>query len=157
MKRFISIYQHLILCAMVLFFASCQSTQTEKEIPGWENVTLHATGFGRIEKTWSITERVQAVQKAKIDAYAQLESDILALKINSTKKVDDHAKEDEVLKKKISAYVRGAKIIQTENSDLGVKVYAELFLGGNFKATIGLNQKRQKSSSDPRRAEELSP
>lgn len=156
MIRLAPIRHGFVVLACFFFLVSCQSAQIDEGTPGWENVTLSATGFGGIEKHWSISERIQAVQKAKMDAYAQLESDILALNINAKKKVSDLTEEDETLRRKISAYVRGAKIIRMENSDIGVKVYTELFLGGNFKATIGLNQKRPKSSSHPQRGEDLS-
>ncbi|MFQ5587873.1 MAG: hypothetical protein ACE5F7_03445 [Nitrospiria bacterium] len=148
MKRFVSLLRCFAAIGCCLMLLSCQSTQIVEGTPGWENVTLSATGFGGIEKHWSIAKRIEAVQKAKVDAYARLESDILALNINATKRVVDLTKDDETLRKKISAYVRGAKIIRTENSTTGVKIYAELFLGGNFKATMGLSPKRTTTSSN---------
>ncbi len=140
----------------VFFLAACQSAQINEGTPGWENVTLQAAGFGEINQAWSAADRMTAVQKAKVDAYAQLETRILAIQINPSRKVEDLTIEDESLRKKISSYVRGAKIIRTENSETGVRVFAELFLGGNFKATLGLNQKRSNTPSNLSRDEGLS-
>lgn len=144
----------MVICSV--FFLSCQSTRIDTRYAGWENVTLFAEGFGLIEKDWSISKRVQAVQTAKIDAYAQLESEIMDLQTDSGLKVSELAGKDETLKKKIAAFVRGAKITQTENSEAGVKISMELFLGANFKATIGLSQKRSKSPSSLQKEEDLS-
>lgn len=144
----------VVICSVL--FLSCQSTQIDTRYAGWENVTLFAEGFGPIEKDWSISKRVQAVQTAKIDAYAQLESKIMDLRTDSGMKVSELAGKDETLRKKIAAFVRGAKITQTENSEAGVKMSTELFLGANFKATIGLSQKRPKSPPGLQKEEDLS-
>lgn len=140
-----------ISCLLVLcftFLGGCQTTQVDVRYAGWENVTLVATGFGDIQKEWSISARVQAVQEAKINAYAQLESQALALKTDTGVQVLELVAKDETLAKKISAFVRGAKIIQTGNAEAGVKIVMELFLGDSFKATLGLSRKREPSPSD---------
>lgn len=141
-----------LLCAFV--FLSCQSAQIDEGHKDWENMTLRATGFGGIDKNWSISERVQAIQKAKVDAYTQLEAKIMVLKTGSMTKVSDLVEEDDTLQKKIAAFVRGAKIVRTENNDKGLKVVTELFLGGSFKATLGLIQNRPKSLSNLQRGGE---
>ena len=141
----------LLFCALV--FLSCQSVQIDEGHKEWENMTLRATGFGGIDKNWSISERVQAIQKAKVDAYTQLEAKIMVLKTGSMTKVSDLVEEDDTLQKKIAAFVRGAKIVRTESNDQGLKVVTELFLGGSFKATLGL-QNRPKSPSNLNRAGE---
>ncbi len=142
----------VLFCSLVLL--SCRSAQIDEGHKDWGNMTLHATGFGGIDKNWSISERVQAIQKAKVDAYTQLEAKIMMLKTASMTKVSSLVAEDDTLQKKIAAFVRGAKIIRTENNDEGVKVVTELFLGGSFKATMGLSQNRPKSPSNLQRGGE---
>ena len=120
---------------------SCQSAPPPS--PGdWADVTLRATGTGPIRGEWSASERMQAVQRAKVDAYGKLESQVLALQINSKKTVQELAQKDEGIRKKITAFVKGAKIVDTENADQGIEVTAELFLGESFKATLGLLEKK---------------
>jgi len=145
-KRITQVKTIFIVAIFFGLVSSCQSVKVDALHPGWENITLYATGFGQIEKDWSISERIRAVQKAKMDVYAKLESDIMKLQTDSKKKVSDLVADDEGLYKKIGAFVRGAKIIRTENNEKGVKVVAEIFLGGNFKATIGLGAKKLQGS-----------
>lgn len=145
----------VLISVLPVFFLSCQSVPTEKPTGDWANVTLGAIGFGEIEKNWSIADRVQAIQRAKADIYAQLESQIMALQTDSGKKVFELLETDETMHLKIAAFVRGAKIIRTENGDKGLEIVAELFLGEGFKATIGLAKKKQKSLSAPQRGNNL--
>lgn len=92
-----------------------------------------------------------------MDIYTQLESQIMMLQIDSSTKVIDLAEEDETIKTKISAFVRGAKIVRTENSQRGVSIVAELYLGENFKATIGLAERKQAPmSTNPQRSDTFS-
>lgn len=139
----------------VFLILSCQSVPTEKPARDWANVTLMSTGFGAIEKNWSIADRVQAIQRAKADIYTQLESQIVALKTDSGKKVVELLEKDETMHLKIAAFVRGAKIVRTETGDKGLKIVAELFLGEGFKATIGLAKKKQKSLPGPQRGNNI--
>lgn len=127
----------------------CQTISEDAGLGSWANVTLRVTGRGAIEKGWTITERLQAIQRAKVDAYAQLESQIMALETTAGDKMTELSARDESMQKKIAAFVRGAKIIRTENDETGVKVVAQLFLGEGFKATIGLAKRRQQELSNP--------
>ena len=102
-----------LLVSCFLFLGGCETTKIDVRYAGWENVTLVARGLGSIQKEWSISERLQAVQAAKINAYAQLESQANALKTDTGKKVSELVAKDAVLGDKIAAFVRGAKITQT--------------------------------------------
>lgn len=128
----------------VLFLLSCESGPEVAPHADWADVTLHAVGVGPIQGEWSLSERIQAVQHAKVDAYAKLESQILMLQTGSKKTISDLVAKDEQIGKKIASFVRGARIVRTENKENGVEVLTELFLGENFKATIGLAERKPK-------------
>ncbi|VAX26240.1 hypothetical protein MNBD_NITROSPIRAE01-1215 [hydrothermal vent metagenome] len=145
----------LIFCFLLL--VGCETNKVDVRYAGWENVTLVATGLGSIQKEWSISARLQAVQTAKINAYAQLESQANSLNTDTGKKVSAFVEKDKALAQKIAAFVRGAKITQTENVAAGVEIMMELFLGDNFKATLGLSQKRERSPSNPQNGDDSSP
>lgn len=132
-----------------LFFSavllmSCQSGPEKKTQSDWADVTLRAVGTAAIEGGGSTLERMQAVQQAKKSAYASLESQILDLETDSDKRISDLAAQDAEMQKKISAFVRGARIVSTENNHNKIEILTEIFLGENFKATIGLAKKKPK-------------
>ncbi len=141
-----------IVCLLVFCFfllGGCETNKVDVRYAGWENVTLVATGLGSTQKEWSISSRLQAVQTAKINAYAQLESQVNSLNTDTGKKVSELVEKDDALAQKVGAFVRGAKITRTKNVAAGVEIMMELFLGDNFKATLGLSQKRERSPSNP--------
>lgn len=130
---------------MILFpilLLSCQSGPETTSQSDWADVTLRAVGVSPIEGGGSTPERMQAVQSAKRSAYATLESQVMALQTDSKKSISQLAAEDLEMQKKISAFVRGARIINTENNNNRIEILTELFLGENFKATIGLATKK---------------
>ncbi len=137
------------LFAFLVLLNACQTISEDAGLGNWADVTLRVTGIGAIEKEWSISERIQAIQRAKVDAYAQLASQIMALETTSGEKMTDLVTRDEGMQKKIAAFVRGAKIIRTVNDETGVKIVAQLFLGDHFKATIGLAKRKQQELSNP--------
>lgn len=128
----------------VLFLLSCESGPEVAPRADWADVTLHAVGVGPIQGEWSLSERIQAVQHAKVDAYAKLESQIMMLQTDSKKTISELVAKDEQLGKKIASFVKGARIVRTENKEKGIEVLTELFLGENFKATIGLAERKPK-------------
>lgn len=128
----------------VLFLLSCESGPEVAPHADWADVTLHAVGIGQIQGEWSLSDRIQAVQHAKVDAYAKLESQIMMLQIDSKKTISELVAKDEQIGKKIASFVRGARIVRTDNKENGVEILTELFLGENFKATIGLAERKPK-------------
>lgn len=132
------------LIVSVLFMTACESGPEVAPHADWADVTLHAVGVGPIQGEWSVAERIQAVQRAKVDAYGKLESQIMMLQTDSKKKVSELADKDPQIGKKISSFVKGAKILRTENKANGIEVMTELFLGENFRATIGLAERKTK-------------
>lgn len=139
-KRFI---RHFLLLISVLLF-SCESGPESGPQSDWADITLNAMGSAPIEGTGSVSERVEAIQRAKMDAYMKLQSQIMMLRTESKKPISELAAEDEQISKKISAFIRGAKIVRTENNNNGVEISTELFLGDDFKATLGLIKKKPK-------------
>ncbi|MFY9270963.1 MAG: hypothetical protein WAO55_14565 [Candidatus Manganitrophaceae bacterium] len=140
----------------ILFFAfsivSCESTPSSIPHADWADVTLQAVGVGEIPMGGSTADRIQAIQHAKVDAYSKLESQVMMLETDSKKKVSELAAKDRELEKKIASFVKGAKIVQTDVKENGVEVIVRLFLGENFKATLGLlERKRRPMPKDTRR------
>lgn len=141
----VNFYGRLFLLVIpVLFLLSCESGPEVAPHADWADVTLHAVGIGQIQGEWSLSDRIQAVQHAKVDAYAKLESQIMMLQINSKKTISELVAKDEQIGKKIASFVRGARIVRTDNRENGVEILTELFLGENFKATIGLAERKPK-------------
>ena len=133
----------IFLMLFPILLLSCQ-TGPEKKLQDWADVTLRAVGVGSIEAEGATPERMQAVQKAKRDAYTSLELQVMRLQTDSEKPVSELAAQDLEMQRKISAFVRGARIISTENNNNRIEISTELFLGENFKATIGLAKKKPK-------------
>lgn len=141
----VNFYGRLFLLVIpVLFLLSCESGPEVAPHADWADVTLHAVGIGQIQGEWSLSDRIQAVQHAKVDAYAKLESQIMMLQIDSKKTISELVAKDEQIGKKIASFVRGARIVRTDNKENGVEILTELFLGENFKATIGLAERKPK-------------
>lgn len=141
----VNFYGRLFLLVIpVLFLLSCGSGPEVAPHADWADVTLHAVGIGQIQGEWSLSDRIQAVQHAKVDAYAKLESQIMMLQIDSKKTISELVAKDEQIGKKIASFVRGARIVRTDNRENGVEILTELFLGENFKATIGLAERKPK-------------
>ncbi len=142
----VNFYGRLFLLVIpVLFLLSCESGPEVAPHADWADVTLHAVGVGSIQGEWSLSDRIQAVQHAKVDAYAKLESQILMLQTGSKKTISELVAKDEQIGKKIASFVRGARIVRTDNRENGVEILTELFLGENFKATIGLAERKPRS------------
>lgn len=136
--------ESFLLFFSIFFLLSCQSGPEKKSQTDWADVTLHAVGVGSIEGDGSTPERMRAVQRAKRSAYTDLELQIMQLQTDSEKPVSELAVRDVEIQKKISAFVRGARIVSTENNNNRIEILTELFLGENFKATIGLAKKKPK-------------
>ncbi len=134
---------------LVLF--SCQSGPEPNPHTDWADVTLYATGIGPIRQ-WSEEARIRGVQQAKADAASQLTAKILALRADADEPLSVKAHKDEQMRKRIAAFVRGADVIAIENRADGVTVQTRLFLGGHFKATLGLL--KRKVISGPQRPQE---
>ncbi len=127
-----------------LWLSGCQPQVARVPRADWANRTLEETGIGRIPTPiWSPEARLEAVHRAKADAYARLEYRIMLLETEPGKTVLQRVERDAALRSRVAAFVRGAQIIKMENQPIGIGLTARLYLGEGFKALLGLA--RQKS------------
>jgi len=124
----------------IAFSSGCQSAPAPVPRSDWADVVLHATGTGPLNGSDSLVEtRVLAIQAAKVDAYQKLEGEILQIKMDERQTVSDFIQKKPKLGEKVREYVRGARIVTTRvNVPQSVEVDADLFLGENFRAVLGL-------------------
>jgi hypothetical protein len=88
-----------------------------------------------------------AVRQAKLDAYQQLETQILSLRTARGITVSEWVAEHPELSPKIAAYARGATLLRAENREEGIVLSAQIYLGENFKSLLGLSQKKTAPAS----------
>ncbi len=135
----------VLLCNIGLVF-SCKSGPSPAPLLDWSDVVLYATGVGRLKssESFAVKDRILAIQAAKIDAYQQLEESILNLKMDGGQIVLEFVGGDPNLHEKVQGFVRGARIIETRvGLNAQMEVDAELFLGENFKAVLGLIERKR--------------
>jgi hypothetical protein len=143
--------QWLLLVGLALLSA-CESTPAPSPRSDWADVVLQATGTGGLDASAGspVEERVLAIQAAKVDAYQKLEGEILRLKMDEKQTVSQFLEKKPKLGEKVRDYVRGARIVSTRViADRAMEVDAELFLGENFRAVLGLIEKRPSSETGP--------
>jgi hypothetical protein len=133
------LFGELMILGASLWLSGCQPQVARVPRADWANRTLEETGIGRIPApTWSPEERLEAVHRAKADAYARLEYQIMHLETEPGKTVLQRVERDDALRSRVSAFVRGAQIIKMENQPIGIGLTARLYLGEGFKALLGL-------------------
>jgi len=124
-----------------LFALGCEKSPSPIDpIKDWSDIYLMATGSSPLNGE----ERLSALQDAKQDAYFRLEDQIVKLKIDSKRDVGTLLTKDEKLKKKLEAFIRGARVVNTKfspDSDQ-MSVTMELYLGIDFKTVLGLKEKK---------------
>ncbi len=126
-----------------LWLTGCQTQVARVPRADWANRTLEETGIGRIATpVWSPEERLEAVHRAKADAYARLEYRIMLLETEPGKTVLQRVERDATLRSRVSAFVRGAQIVKMENQPIGIGLTARLYLGEGFKALLGLARQK---------------
>ncbi len=137
--------------AWALLLASCASTPEGTPRADWADVTLEARGEGRAASslTWSPDARLATIRNAKADAYARLEYQVMTLEIAPGQTVLRRIEGDPSLQRKVSAFVRGAQMTGMENTPQGIQMRVRLYLGENFKAILGLTQKKATTSAHP--------
>ncbi len=135
------------------FLVSCASLPEEQSDVPWADLTLHATGVGAIEGQWTASERFAAIQRAKMNAYLKLQSQVMMLPTASKKTVRELARENPLFEKKLSQFVRSAKIVRTQNTNEGIKITTELYLGEHFMTTMGLAKRKPLPTSRDARSD----
>ena len=131
-----------------VFALGCEKSPSPIDpIKDWSDIYLMATGYSALKGE----ERLSALQDAKQDAYFRLEDQISKLKIDSKRDVGTLLMKDEKLKKKLEAFIRGARVVTTKfspDSDQ-MSVTMELYLGTDFKTALGIKEKKTDQEPKP--------
>lgn len=102
----------------------------------WAPIIIRATGGGAPpEKAINPAQaRLMAERAAKLDAYRNLLEQAYGVNISSKSTVRNFALQNDVIRSRVEAYIRGAKIIDTRHlDDGGVEVEMEVTLGYDFR------------------------
>jgi hypothetical protein len=142
--------RNLLLGGLIisLVMLGCEKSPSPIDpVKDWSDIYLMATGYSALKEE----ERLSALQDAKQDAYSRLEDQVLKLKIDSKRDIGALLMKDEKLKGKLEVFIRGAKVVTTKfipDSDQ-ISVTMELYLGTDFKAVLGLKEKKAEQEPKP--------
>lgn len=110
--------------------------QPAEPMAQWVPIVLRATGGGAPPET-SVNPaqaRLMTERAAKMDAYRNLLEQAYGVSIRSNSKVRDFVLQNDTIRSRVEAYIRGAKVIDTRyNADGGVEVEMEVTLGHEFR------------------------
>jgi hypothetical protein len=102
----------------------------------WVPVTIRATGGGAppARAANPAQARLMAERAAKMDAYRNLLEQAYGVNIRSNTTVRNFATQNDVIRSRVEAYIRGAKVLDTRHlEDGGVEVEMEVTLGYDFR------------------------
>jgi hypothetical protein len=102
----------------------------------WAPITIRATGGGAPpgRATNPAQARLMAERAAKMDAYRNLLEQAYGVNISSSSTVRNFITQNDVIRSRVEAYIRGAKVIDTRMlDDGGVEVEMEVVLGQDFR------------------------
>ena len=102
----------------------------------WTPVTIKATGGGAppLRAANPAQARLMAERAAKLDAYRNLLEQAYGVNISSSSTVRNFATQNDVIRSRVDAYIRGAKVVDTRMlDDGGVEVEMEVTLGPDFR------------------------
>jgi hypothetical protein len=130
-----------VLLSLVLITGCEKSPSPVDAMKDWSDSYLTGTGYSTLKGQ----ERLSALEEAKEDAYSRLEAHVLRLKIDSKQDVAALLTKDEKVKVKLKTFIRGAKVVTTEflPASNQISVTLELYLGADFRATLGLREKER--------------
>jgi hypothetical protein len=126
-----------IAIIIISFVFGCQSNVKKRkmEIEDWVPITLRARGLGVSPPTSNeaIAKR-NAEVSAKKDAIEMLLEQVSEVSINDTETVGYFMSQDEKIRSRVEAYVKGAKVIEKKyNKDGSVEIEVEIVLGSKFR------------------------
>lgn len=126
-----------IAIIIISFIFGCQSNVKKRkmEIEDWVPITLRARGLGVSPPTSNeaIAKR-NAEVSAKKDAIEMLLEQVSEVSINDTETVGYFMSQDERIRSRVEAYVKGAKVIEKKyNKDGSVEIEVEIVLGSKFR------------------------
>lgn len=127
----------IIAIIIISFVFGCQSNVKKRkmEIEDWVPITLRARGLGVSPPTSNeaIAKR-NAEVSAKKDAIEMLLEQVSEVSINDTETVGYFMSQDEKIRSRVEAYVKGAKVIEKKyNKDGSVEIEVEIVLGSKFR------------------------
>ncbi len=139
---------------LMLVLSSCETLSQREANSGWADVMLYATGKGQIEGAAegfrSPSDRMRAIREVKRDTYRKLASQIVKLEVLPGRTVLGLMEKDPQVKVRVFRFVRGARLSQMINTPEGIEGTAQLYLGEDFKATLGVAKKKPLPSAMPR-------
>lgn len=116
---------------------SCQSSVKKRaiEIEDWAPIKLKARGLGISPPTTNeALAKRNAEVSARKDAIELLLEQVKEVYINDVDTVENFMSQDEKIRARVEAYVKGAKIVEKKyNKDGSVEVEMELILGSKFR------------------------
>jgi hypothetical protein len=130
----------IILSVVLLMFTGCYIVpvpdQQVAPAEQWVPVTIRATGGGAPpEKAINPAQaRLMTERAARLDAYRNLLERAYGVAIRAKSTVRDFVLQNDTIRSRVEAYIRGAKVIDTQfKDDGGVEVEMEVTLGHEFR------------------------
>ena len=127
------------LCALALAGCYVVPVQEPAQQPvqeQWVPVVLRATGGGAPpDKALNPAQaRLMTERAAKLDAYRNLLERAYGVAIRSNSTVKEFVLQNDTIRSRVEAYIRGAKVVDTRHlEDGGVEVEMEVTLGWDFR------------------------
>jgi hypothetical protein len=130
----------IILSVVLLMFTGCYIVpvpdQQVAPAEQWVPITIRATGGGAPpEKAINPAQaRLMTERAARLDAYRNLLERAYGVAIRAKSTVKDFVLQNDTIRSRVEAYIRGAKVIDTVyKDDGGVEVEMEVTLGHEFR------------------------
>ncbi len=128
-----------VLMMLVVFaLTGCYVVPAKEATPGykWEPIVLRATGTG-VPPSRAINPaqaRLMAKRAAKMDALRNLLEQAYGVTISSSSSVRDFVLQNDSVRSRVDAYIKGAKIVDERYlQDGSVEVDMEIILGYDFR------------------------
>ncbi len=102
----------------------------------WTPIIIRPTGGGAPPQRAAnpAQARLMAERAAKMDAYRNLLEQAYGVNISSNSTVRNFTTQNDVIRSRVDAYIRGAKVVDTRMlDDGGVELEMELTLGPDFR------------------------
>jgi len=105
-------------------------------VVAWQEVTIRATGNGAPppRAVNPAQARLMTERAAKLDAYRNLTEQAYGLNISGRTNVKDFITQNDSIRARVDAYIRGARVVHTiHHDDGGVEVEMEVTLRQDFR------------------------
>jgi len=132
----------MVLLFVLTLFAGCYIVPIQEPLPGpqaegqWVPIVLRATGGGAppANAINPAQARLMTERAAKMDGYRNLLEQAYGVAIRGKSSVRDFVLKSDTIRSRVEAYIRGAKVIDTQyKEDGGVEVEMEVTLGYDFQ------------------------